>query len=232
MHHRNYVKNRWVRLKEEPIMDGVKDMQAMLKRMFLLLAIFSAVIIVPTSDSFPNGVGKEGSSGCLCHGGNSDLTYLEIDGLPDKFESNISYDLNLRIISEIEIASENSSKGGFRINISHGEITFENTSYGSFIEDSWTHTEEGNKFRSWNFTWISPEDNSSSVEFKIFGNAVNGNGDPYGDSWNYLDFKLGGVEYFDDLSVKQKDYQIQAYEAIILAIVFIGLIYTALKAIK
>ncbi|MAV43204.1 MAG: hypothetical protein CMA30_01865 [Euryarchaeota archaeon] len=207
-------------------------MQAMLKRTFFLLIIFCLVVIIPPSDSFPNGVGKEGSSGCLCHGGNSDLTYLEIEGLPEKFESSTSYNLTLNIFSEIEIASENSSKGGFRINISHGVISFENESYGSFVEDSWTHTEEGNKFRSWNFTWISPEDNSSSVEFKIFGNAVNGNGDPYGDSWNYLDFKLGGVEYFDDLSVTVKDYQIQTYEAIILATVFIGLLYAAFKAIK
>tara|TARA_B100001778_G_C18479959_1_gene579844 strand:- start:94 stop:735 length:642 start_codon:yes stop_codon:yes gene_type:complete len=210
----------------------LKDMQAMLKRTFFLLIIFCLVVIIPPSDSFPNGVGKEGSSGCLCHGGNSDLTYLEIEGLPEKFESSTSYNLTLNIFSEIEIASENSSKGGFRINISHGVISFENESYGSFVEDSWTHTEEGNKFRSWNFTWISPEDNSSSVEFKIFGNAVNGNGDPYGDSWNYLDFKLGGVEYFDDLSVTVKDYQIQTYEAIILATVFIGLLYAAFKAIK
>tara|TARA_B100001564_G_C20651407_1_gene677022 strand:+ start:209 stop:850 length:642 start_codon:yes stop_codon:yes gene_type:complete len=210
----------------------LKDMQAMLKRTFFLLIIFCLVVIIPPSDSFPNGVGKEGSSGCLCHGGNSDLTYLEIEGLPEKFESSKSYNLTLNIFSEIEIASENSSKGGFRINISHGVISFENESYGSFVEDSWTHTEEGNKFRSWNFTWISPEDNSSSVEFKIFGNAVNGNGDPYGDSWNYLDFKLGGVEYFDDLSVTVKDYQIQTYEAIILATVFIGLLYAAFKAIK
>ena len=210
----------------------LKDMQAMLKRTFFLLIIFCLVVIIPPSDSFPNGVGKEASSGCLCHGGNSDLTYLEIEGLPEKFETSTSYNLSLNIFSEIEIASENSSKGGFRINISHGVISFENESYGSFVEDSWTHTEEGNKFRSWNFTWVSPEDNSSSVEFKIFGNAVNGNGDPYGDSWNYLDFKLGGVEYFDDLSVTVKDYQIQTYEAIILATVFIGLLYAAFKAIK
>ncbi len=207
-------------------------MLLMLKRVAYLSLIFLLIVIIPPSDSFPNGVGKEASSGCLCHGSNSDSTNLDLVGLPEKFESNTSYYLNLKLISETEIASENSTKGGFRINVSHGEIVFENSSHGDFIEDSWTHTEEGNKFRTWNFTWTSPEDNSSSVEFKIFGNAVNGNGDPYGDSWNYLDFKLGGVEYFEDLSVKEKDYQIQTYEAIILAVVFIGLLYTAFKAIK
>ena len=213
-------------------MADLKDMLLMLQRVAYLSLFFSLIVIIPPSDSFPNGVGKEASSGCLCHGSNSDSTNLNLDGLPEKFESNTSYYLNLKLISETEIASENSTKGGFRINVSHGEIVFENSSHGDFIEDSWTHTEEGNKFRTWNFTWISPEDNSSSVEFKIFGNAVNGNGDPYGDSWNYLDFKLGGVEYFEDLSVKQKDYQIQTYEAIFLAVVFIGLLYTAFKAIK
>ena len=213
-------------------MADLKDMLLMLKRVAYLSLIFSLIVIIPPSDSFSNGVGKEASSGCLCHGSNSDSTNLNLYGLPEKFESNTSYYLNLKLISETEIASENSTKGGFRINVSHGEIVFENSSHGDFIEDSWTHTEEGNKFRTWNFTWISPEDNSSSVEFKIFGNAVNGNGDPYGDSWNYLDFKLGGVEYFEDLSVKEKDYQIQTYEAIILAVVFIGLLYTAFKAIK
>ena len=213
-------------------MAKLKDMLLMLKRATYLSLIFSLIVIIPPSDSFPNGVGKEASSGCLCHGSNSDSTNLDLDGLPEKFESNTSYYLSLKLISETEIASENSTKGGFRINVSHGQIVFENSSHGDFIEDSWTHTEEGNKFRTWNFTWTSPEDNSSSVEFKIFGNAVNGNGDPYGDSWNYLDFKLGGVEYFEDLSVKEKDYQIQTYEAIILAVVFIGLLYTAFKAIK
>tara|TARA_B100000900_G_scaffold62157_1_gene47632 strand:+ start:12481 stop:13173 length:693 start_codon:yes stop_codon:yes gene_type:complete len=224
--------NRWARLKEEPFMAVLKDMQAMLKRTFYLLIIFSLVVIIPPSDSFPNGVGKAGSNGCLCHGGNSDLTSLEIEGLPDKFESNTTYDLRLIITSEIDIASENSSKGGFRINISHGVINFENDSHGTFLEDSWTHTEEGNKYRTWNFSWTSPEDNSSSVEFRIYGNAVNGNGNPYGDAWNYLDFKIGGVEYFDDLSVREKDYQIQTYEAIILAVVSLGLIYAAFKAVK
>ena len=210
----------------------LKDMQAMLKRTFYLLIIFSLVVIIPPSDSFPNGVGKAGSNGCLCHGANSDLTSLEIEGLPDKFDSNTTYDLKLIITSEIDIASENSSKGGFRINISHGMINFENDSHGKFLEDSWTHTEEGNKYRIWNFSWTSPEDNSSSVEFRIYGNAVNGNGNPYGDAWNYLDFKIGGVEYFDDLSVREKDYQIQTYEAIILAVVSLALIYAGFRAVK
>ena len=58
-------------------MANLKDMLLMLKRVAYLSLIFSLIVIIPPSDSFPNGVGKEASSGCLCHGSNSDSTNLE-----------------------------------------------------------------------------------------------------------------------------------------------------------
>ena len=62
-------------------------------------------------DGFPNGVGDIGEQGCLCHGAENDLTSVEIVGLPDKFESNTTYFLQL-IVDNPEIDVNTSSAHG------------------------------------------------------------------------------------------------------------------------
>ena len=63
------------------------------------------------------------------------------------------------------------------------------------MDDGWTHTEAGNAVRMWNFSFTSPADNSSFVDFSIYGNAVNGNQANTGDQWNSVTIRLPGMTY-------------------------------------
>ena len=46
--------------------------------------------------------------------------------------------------------------------------------YGQEMDGGLTHTPEATYFRSWNFTWTAPADDTETAEFTIYGNAVSG----------------------------------------------------------
>ena len=74
-------------------------------------------------------------------------------------------------------------------------------------DDGWTHTEAGNMWRMWNFSYTSPSDNSTFVDFTIYVNAVNGNQASSGDEWNGLNIRLPGAQYDGEmLSNQAKDF--------------------------
>ena len=59
----------------------------------------------------------------------------------------------------------------------------------------------------WNFTFTSPMDNSTYVDFTIHANAVNGNQASSGDEWNGLNIRLPGTQYDGEmLSNQAKDF--------------------------
>ena len=116
--------------------------------------------------------------------------------------------------------------------MSSGELVFNDTIATQILEDGWTHTEEGNKLREWNFTWVSPMDNTSYVEFKIYGNAVNGNGNPYGDEWNSIVIKIPGVENYEELNTESSLYEFEFYEKVVLVSSSLAIILLTYRAIK
>lgn len=90
--------------------------------------------------------------------------------------------------------------GGFRLLITEGSISFDsNEGLIQEMDEGWTHTEAGNAVRTWNLTFTSPRDNSSFVDFTIYGNAVNGNQATTGDEWNAVTLRLPGVLYDGEL---------------------------------
>ena len=48
------------------------------------------------------------------------------------------------------------------------------------------HQESSNQQRIWNFSWPSPDDNTTMAKLLVYGNAVNGNQQQTGDNWNEL----------------------------------------------
>ena len=148
-------------------------------RLITVILLFAVLILVPIHEvnGFPNGVGDIGEQGCLCHGAENDLTSVQIAGLPDKFESNTTYFLQLIVDNPQIDVNASSAQGGFRLVVSSGTISFNDTNTSQIIGDGWTHTELGNQQRIWNLTWQSPSDNTSLSALTLFGNAVNGNGE-------------------------------------------------------
>ena len=202
------------------------------QRFLQLVIILTILLAIPATQSYPNGVGEVANDGCVCHGVIRETTDIIVEGLPAKYESNTSYNITIKINGDVGNQTNNSAYGGFRMLVSHGEIVLDGSLNSQFIEDGWSHTEEGNKLREWNFTWISPMDNTSYVEFKVYGNAVNGNDNSYGDEWNSLLFKIPGVEIMDELNNQNNLYEFELYEKVILVTVSLAIIIMAYRAIK
>ena len=138
----------------------------------------------------------------MCHT-KSSLTTINVIGLPEEFEANQSYQFRLILESEIP-PSSTTSVGGFRMMVDRGVLYGEENL--TQILDGWlTHTEHGSMVREWNFTWISPEINTTRTQFTIHANAVNGNGAPTGDSWQTNEIVLPGVAYTGSLEPKTID---------------------------
>ena len=168
----------------------------------MLVLVFLAQVTV----SAPSGIGTSANEGCLCHGEKNAETKVEIQGLPESFESNTTYNFTIVVESQTVVANPNGSIGGFRMLVTGGSISFhEADGLIQQLDDGWTHTDSGNMARSWNLSLISPEDNASYVDFTVYGNAVNGNQASSEDAWNSLSFRLPGVQYEGELLSEQVD---------------------------
>jgi hypothetical protein len=180
-----------------------------------LLLLFSTLGF-SSSQSYPSGVGEIANDGCTCHGVASNLSEISIIGLPVSFESNQTFDLVLLLESSIEVQTD-VSQGGFRLLVSDGTIEFEDLNQSIELDDGWTHTEEGNAHRAWNLSWTAPQDNSTSVEFIVYGNAVNGNENPMGDAWDSYGVTLPGSSFDGTLLQPDIDqtYSVSDYSIII-----------------
>ena len=122
----------------------------------LWASMLLVLLFAPSISSIPSGVGDMANEGCLCHGGISDATTVVISGLPEKFESNTTYNLSLEIESSIN-ASKDSHQGGFRFFTKGGGVVqFENASEVQQLNDGWTHELAGTYPCQWNLTLTSP----------------------------------------------------------------------------
>ena len=167
----------------------------------LVLALLSQVAV-----SAPSGIGKSANEGCLCHEDKDQSTTVRIEGLPESYESNTMYNFSIIVESETVAANPNGSIGGFRMLVAGGSITFdESAGLIQELDGGWTHTESGNRFRIWNLSFVSPEDNGSYVDFTVYGNAVNGNQASSQDAWNRLSLRLPGVDYDGEILSDQAD---------------------------
>ena len=113
-----------------------------------------------------------------------------------------------------------------------GSITFdESAGLVQELDGGWTHTESGNMVRSWNFSFASPEDNASYVDFTIYGNAVNGNQASSEDAWNSLTLRLPGVEYDGEIFSDQADeFSLMDYTVgLVSMIALVGLLIITLR---
>ena len=88
-----------------------------MKRLLVLLLMLA---IISQVEALPTGIGDVGDNGCVCHGASTEETKVTLSGLPDVYNSTQTYNLTLTIESNVET---NDPQGGFRILVSHGEIT-------------------------------------------------------------------------------------------------------------
>ena len=198
---------------------------------FLLPLVF--VLLLPWASSAPQGIGDIAGQGCICHGSLDASTELILVGLPAEFESNTSYNFSLEVRSSKVSISPGQEAGGFRIDISSGDLQFNNTvGHIQELEEGWTHTDSGNKVRVWNFVYISPSDNTTFTDITINANAVNGNDQSTGDAWNGTIIRIPGTAYVGDLEPPIKDESLGALDYAVGSTALVGLLALVFIIIK
>ena len=171
-----------------------------------MVVVIVLALLTQVAVSAPSGIGSAANEGCLCHREKSTDTIVELHGLPESFESNTSYNFSIIVTSQTILQNTNGESGGFRMLVTGGSIFFDETEgLIQELDDGWTHTELGNTVRMWNFSLMSPQDNTSYVDITVYGNAVNGNQASTGDEWNSLNLRLPGAQYEGDLLGEQTD---------------------------
>ena len=201
---------------------------------FVIFALTGMLLLLPvySVDSFPTGVGEIGNEGCLCHGSSNANTEIVLLGLPEKFESSTNYSLQLELLNNDIQPSQDSAQGGFRIIIDSGSLTFQNDE-GQFLEDGWTHQESSNQQRVWNFTWTSPDDNTTMSKFLIYGNAVNGNGYSNEDNWYMLEKYIPGEQNFDPIPNQvSAEHELEMFDKVMLVTGLLALLLICFRVIK
>ena len=198
---------------------------------FLLPLVF--VLLLPWASSAPQGIGDIAGQGCICHGSLDASTELILVGLPAEFESNTSYNFSLEVRSSKVSISPGQEAGGFRIDISSGDLKFNNTvGHIQELEKGWTHTDSGNKVRVWNFVYISPSDNTTFTDLTINANAVNGNDQSTGDAWNGTIIRIPGTAYVGNLEPPMKEESLGTLDYAVGSTALVGLLALVFIIIK
>ena len=86
------------------------------------VAVIVLALLAQVAVSAPSGIGSAANEGCLCHGEKNTNTNVELHGLPESFESNISYNFSIQVSSQTITENTEGEIGGFRLMVSGGTI--------------------------------------------------------------------------------------------------------------
>ena len=89
-----------------------------------MLVLVLLALLIPFATSAPWGIGEIANDGCLCHGERNTNTQVEIQGLPDSFEANMTYNFSITVSSQSVPANLDGEIGGFRLLITGGTVGF------------------------------------------------------------------------------------------------------------
>ena len=193
-----------------------------MKRLLVLLLMLA---IISQVEALPTGIGDVGDNGCVCHGASTEETKVTLFGLPDVYNSTQTYNLTLTIESNVET---NDPQGGFRILVSHGEITGDVQE----LEEGYTHSSSNNNQRTWEFNWTAPESDAELVTFIAHGNAVNGNGAASGDEWNSNSYAVPGPNYEGEIVTPITDDSVSSRQLAVGVIGIIAVLSLTVMAVK
>jgi hypothetical protein len=194
------------------------------------LGLALLVLLANGVTASPLGLGSEANEGCMCHTLDT-TTSVALTGLPEAYEANMSYALTLTVDGSVE-SQEGQHQGGFRMLVSNGTVQADESEV-QFLDGGWTHTEAGSYKRTWSFTWISPNDNTSRTDFVVHGNVVNGNNAPTGDGWNSFETVLPGVAFEGDLTPDEGIDGLSSTDRILLGVallVLVGLLWSSIRS--
>ena len=157
------------------------------RRVGVLILLFCLMIQqLPVGESYPYGIsGVE--NGCTCHNAvPTDTVNITFEGLPEIYEANKTYTLNISATGGAESVENYTNLGGFNLWMSHGVLSNQSDEVQVFSDNEVGHTVEGNDQRAWTVDWTAPDDDESTlIRYRLHVNTVNGDGVPSDDDqWN------------------------------------------------
>lgn len=168
-------------------------------RWTLLALTLAVLLLAPAMSAQKVGIGGAAvDNGCVCHSPSvsSDAT-VTVTGLPDTWNASTTYSLTITVDGTAS-TDATVANGGFNFRASKGTIVITDTTNTQLMEGQATHTEAGNKLRTWDVDWTAPSDDDARVQFTVFGNAANGDDTASADDeWNRFDSTIEGAGYGD-----------------------------------
>ena len=162
-----------------------------------VLALLFCLMIqqLPVAESYPYGI-SDVENGCTCHNAvPTESVNITFEGLPENYEANKTYTLNISAIDGAESIENHTNLGGFNLWMSHGILSNRSNEVQVFSDNEVGHTVEGNDQRAWTVNWTAPDDDEATlIRYRLHVNTVNGDGVPSDeDQWNRNFGSLTGV---------------------------------------
>ncbi|MCS5535074.1 MAG: hypothetical protein NZ802_04395 [Candidatus Poseidoniales archaeon] len=162
----------------------------------VLILLFCLMIQqLPVAESYPYGI-SDVENGCTCHSAVATETVnIAFEGLPEHYEANKTYTLNISASGGAESIENHTNFGGFNLWMSHGVLSNFSADVQVFSDNEVGHTLEGNDQRAWTVNWTAPDDGEATlIRYRLHVNTVNGDGVPSDDDqWNRKFGSLTGV---------------------------------------
>ena len=162
----------------------------------VLILLFCLMIQqLPVAESYPYGI-SDVENGCTCHSAVATETVnIAFEGLPEHYEANKTYTLNISTSGGAESIENHTNFGGFNLWMSHGILSNLSDEVQVFSDNEVGHTLDGNDQRAWTVNWTAPDDDEATlIRFRLHVNTVNGDGVPSDeDQWNRKFGSLTGV---------------------------------------
>jgi len=182
----------------------------------LSLMLVAPVLGNPNGPPWDNGGSLVVDTGCTCHGGGAPSTevVVSISGVPRAYNLSETYTMT------ITLQHASNDGGGFLIWDEGAGTLIAGTGSQSVADEpgALSQSEPGN---NWEISWQAPSEDVGPVNFKLVGNAVNGNGVfDEGDKWNILTFTIsapGATEISTNEDISLRTISVGDYESLFVA---------------
>lgn len=182
----------------------------------LSIMLVAPVLGNPNGPPWDNGGNLVIDTGCTCHGGGAPSTevVVSISGVPRAYNLSESYTMTISL-------QHASNDGGGYLIWDDGAGTLTPGEGSKSVDDepgALSQSEPGN---DWEITWTAPSEDVGPVNFKLVGNAVNGNGAfDEGDKWNILTFTIsepGATEIATSEDIALRTISVGDYDSLFVA---------------
>ncbi|RJU97485.1 MAG: hypothetical protein DWC10_04585 [Candidatus Poseidoniales archaeon] len=203
-------------------MEKAGEMMQRRTRNLSLILVLSLMLVAPVLGN-PNGPPWDAGggnlvidTGCTCHGGGAPSTevVVSVSGVPRAYNVSETYTFT------ISLQHASNSGGGFLF-WDEGIGTLAAGEGSQSVDDepgALSQSEPGN---DWVVEWTAPSEDMGPANFKLVGNAVNGDGLPNeDDKWNILTFTIsapGATEIATTEDVSLRTISVGDYDSLFVA---------------